>query len=208
MFVGYLPSDFGKNLVVLSVRGNHEERCRVDLRNRNVRLNPSGIVQPLRVRDDSAVAVDVGGRHPIEQRAGVPPLDEEFAHERHVEQSDAASTRVVLLLPIREPALPLERHSFNDGGTMGRIPRRALPPRDVAKVCVHLRETIMHRGPSTPPTRFGLFIGIVGGVGIAQRLSHALRPVLRIVLISMKTRCVHGRGVNIRRRRAIAYPPR
>ena len=193
---------------MLSVRRNHEERRRIDLRNRYVRLNPAGLVQPLRVRDDSAFAVDVGGRNPIEQRAGVPPLDKEFAHERHVEQCDAASTRVVLLLPIREPVLPLKRHSFDDGRTIGRVPGWALPSRYVAKVCVHLHEAVMHRGPSTSPARFGLLIGIVDGICITQRLSHTLRPVLRIVLILVKARCVHGRDVHIRRRRAVAYPPR
>ena len=93
------------HVAVRGVRRDDPESLVVELRDREVRLELPALVEPLRVRDLTALAVDVVGRDEIENGASVAAFDEELRHERHVHEDDALTAGLVLRFPIREPAL-------------------------------------------------------------------------------------------------------
>ncbi len=176
-------------------------------------------VEPLRVRDLAAGAVDVGGGQPVQQRAGASPLHEKLGHEGHVHKHHALAAGPVLGLPVREPGLappregllgadPGRRERVRRGDAVGvldvflaPVPVGAFPPADVFEVrggpavAARARELRVERGALVAAGGLERPVGKVQPVDQAERLDHPGGPVRRVALEAVEAVDVESRHV-------------
>src|SRR5208282_3702455 len=119
-------------------------------RNRQIRLDTAGVIEPLRVDDAADGHIEVRGRHAAKNAAGVRALYEEFCEARLIEQCDRALGRKTLIAARFEPVLPAIG-IFILGLRTGRtVPVRPLPSRGLAHAGSGCDEPVVqHRAPRT-----------------------------------------------------------
>src|SRR5579863_1510609 len=90
--------------------GGEDEVLRLrDPGDRDVRLDPSPVVEPLRVDDTSGFDVDVVRTHALEETRDVAPDDPQLSEGGDVEEADVLPHCQVFLADGVEPRLPTER---------------------------------------------------------------------------------------------------
>ena len=152
----------------------------------------------LGVRDLAGLAVNARRRQAVEQLTRRRPLDEEFAHEGHVDQRDALTAGGVLGGPVVKPVVPPPRKLANGRLLTGRrVPIRRLEPRDIAEARPALGEARVQRRVADGASTVGFAVRVVALVDLSERLDDARAAIRRSRLVGVEARRVDAGDVDI-----------
>ena len=172
--------------------------------NRQIRLNPTLVIQPLGIDQLARGYINIIGAHAVQDGAGIAPFQPEFGKGALVEQANRLAHRFALFGIGLKPVLAAIA-IFIFGRAAGfAIPIGPLPTKGLAvtRACRH--EPIMNGGTADAARGFILLEGIMRRVEQPKALGHALAQIFAVNLerhVASNIDCPE-----IRRRNSITDP--